>query len=309
MNNIYFPKVSVGILTYNSTQYLPKSLDRILAQDYKNIEIIILDDCSQDDSFMQCVEYAKNHSNIQVMKNAFNLGVYGALNVLLEKCSGEYFFWAALDDDWSDNFISDCIASIQKSKASAAMGIVKNIWDVSTVPLTEYIYTDLNSKFNHWKLIKSIISAKDFLGNPISYNQFIHGVVNSKIAKKLFTVDEDIWIHEELLVCAMANMEGLCFAKNAYHINLHSIIPLSVRHPKFAKRKFSKKNYFLGLFKFVFLVIKFREVSFIRKIELVAAIGLVLKNRFLVNMMKYKIALYENLKKWGLLGEKNASSM
>ena len=66
MNNN--PLVSVIIASYNSGQYITKCLDSLLNQTYKNIEIILVDDGSQDRSAEMCDKYATMYSNIKVVE-------------------------------------------------------------------------------------------------------------------------------------------------------------------------------------------------------------------------------------------------
>ncbi len=95
MNN---PLVSIIIPVYNLEKYLPKCLDSVLAQTYKNIEIIPVDDGSTDNSAEVLKEYAKSDSRVKpVFKE--NGGVSSARNCGIDNSNGEYIYF--LDgDDW-----------------------------------------------------------------------------------------------------------------------------------------------------------------------------------------------------------------
>jgi len=92
------PLVSILITTYNSEKYIKECLESILNQTYKNLEIIIIDDCSKDNTLNILKEYKDNR--IKIYSNKHNLGISKNLNKGLNKCNGEYI--AIMDsDDWS----------------------------------------------------------------------------------------------------------------------------------------------------------------------------------------------------------------
>lgn len=97
-------KVSVIIPVYNTKKYLRKCVDSVLAQTYDNLEIILVNDGSTDDSGALCDEIAKGFNNIQVVHKV-NGGLSDARNAGMAVATGEYTCF--LDsDDWMDE---DCI--------------------------------------------------------------------------------------------------------------------------------------------------------------------------------------------------------
>ncbi|HIK58508.1 MAG TPA: glycosyltransferase family 2 protein, partial [Nitrospinaceae bacterium] len=69
------PKVSVCIPTYNYAKYLPEAIESVLKQSYDNYELIIVDDCSTDNSANVINEYAKKDQRIVFKNNDHNLGM------------------------------------------------------------------------------------------------------------------------------------------------------------------------------------------------------------------------------------------
>lgn len=92
-------KVSVIMPVYNVAPYLRQSLDSVVNQTLKEIEIICIDDCSTDDSWEILQEYALKDNRIILLKQEFNQGPGAARNRGLDIASGEYIMF--LDpDDW-----------------------------------------------------------------------------------------------------------------------------------------------------------------------------------------------------------------
>lgn len=97
------PLVSVIISTYNGEKYIKKAIESVLNQIYKNIELIIVDDCSTDKTLEIISEYHKKDRRIIILKNETNMGSYKSLNKAIRTSKGKYI--ANLDDDdfWIDS--------------------------------------------------------------------------------------------------------------------------------------------------------------------------------------------------------------
>ena len=89
------PKVSVLLPVYNAEQYLKECIDSILRQDFEDFELLILDDCSSDESVNIIKSYSD--SRIRFERNDVNLGISRTRNKLMSLARGEY--WALSDND------------------------------------------------------------------------------------------------------------------------------------------------------------------------------------------------------------------
>jgi glycosyltransferase involved in cell wall biosynthesis len=90
------PKVSIVIPVYNGSNYLKEAIDSALAQTYKNIEIIVVNDGSTDNGATEKI--AKSYGKKIRYYSKENGGVATALNLGIEKMKGEYFSWLSHDD-------------------------------------------------------------------------------------------------------------------------------------------------------------------------------------------------------------------
>lgn len=95
------PKVSIVIPVYNGERYVKYAIDSALAQTYKNIEIIVVNDGSTDGTDKILKSYG---DKIRYIKKK-NGGVSSALNLALEKMQGDYFSWLSHDDTYEPNKI------------------------------------------------------------------------------------------------------------------------------------------------------------------------------------------------------------
>ena len=90
--------VSVIMSSYNSINTIEEAIESIINQTYKNLELLIMDDCSEDGSFEKIDYYKNKFENIRVFRNKKNLGLTKSLNLLIENSSGEYIARQDADD-------------------------------------------------------------------------------------------------------------------------------------------------------------------------------------------------------------------
>lgn len=103
------PLVSILIPTFNRAELLKKALESAINQTYKNIEIIIGDNHSEDNTEDVCKQYASIDKRIKYYRHNENIKLAGNGNFLVNKISGEYFIWLN-DDDWlSLDYVEKCI--------------------------------------------------------------------------------------------------------------------------------------------------------------------------------------------------------
>jgi glycosyltransferase involved in cell wall biosynthesis len=95
--NKKIPKVSVMVVVYNSERFIEECLDSIIAQEYKNLEVIVCDDASTDKTPELLKKYLVN-SKLKIYFNKENLGITGNCNKALSLCTGEYVCFFAGDD-------------------------------------------------------------------------------------------------------------------------------------------------------------------------------------------------------------------
>ncbi|WP_299776494.1 glycosyltransferase family 2 protein [uncultured Formosa sp.] len=114
MDSIKLPLVSIMIPTYNQANYIGKTIESALIQDYANLEIIISDDCSPDNTEEICEKYLKVNRKIKYFRNKTNLGrVKNYHTTLYNRAKGEYVLNLDGDDLLIDkSFISSGINRI-----------------------------------------------------------------------------------------------------------------------------------------------------------------------------------------------------
>ena len=142
------PLVSIVIPNYNHASYLPERIDSVLAQTYPNYEIIILDDCSTDNSREVIERYRGNNHVSQIVYNEQNSGgVFKQWKKGITLARGD-FIWIAESDDKSDPLFLETLVRCFTNYDNLALAFCKSLlfdgkgktWTMDTEGLNEGVY-------------------------------------------------------------------------------------------------------------------------------------------------------------------------
>lgn len=165
--------ISIIVPVYNTESYLRNAIDSVLRQEYKNWELILVDDGSTDGSGRICDEYSENDSRIRVLHKS-NSGVSDTRNKGLEIAKGEWIFFLDSDDNLFPNSLSNMIE--WSKDADMVVGVfLMNITD----PQRQFQERDSKAK----KFIDKIVDAKGFVKSMINKKLSIAPTVFPKLYK------------------------------------------------------------------------------------------------------------------------------
>jgi glycosyltransferase involved in cell wall biosynthesis len=152
-------KVSIIMPAYNACASITIALDSILKQTWSNIEIIVVDDCSTDETVTLVENIAKNDSRVILVRHKVNSGAYSARNTAIKYATGHYITNHD-SDDWSHpQKLSIAVKALQENKA--LIGVFSN-----------WVRVDSNLRFQGWRhnegLIEPSISTLLFRREALS---------------------------------------------------------------------------------------------------------------------------------------------
>ncbi|MFO7800591.1 glycosyltransferase family 2 protein [Rhodohalobacter sp.] len=176
------PLVSAVIPTHNRAEILERAIQSVLDQTWENIEIVIVDDASEDETPQLLESLSDKHKNLKVIQNSTSKGASASRNIAIKNAEGEYI--AGLDDDdiWRPNRIELLMEEFQEGYSA----------------VTSNDRMDFGEKEIVWKK-KPIITLHDLL----FYNQVGNQVLTKKeYLQKIGGYDEslqsaqdyDLWI-------------------------------------------------------------------------------------------------------------------
>ena len=157
-------KISIIITAYNAEKYIKDAINSCLKQTYNDIEIIIVDDCSMDNTSDIIHQFQSEDNRIYVIHNVRNLGCGMSKRIGIEKARGEYFI--LLDsDDWLDiHFIEYAVKNALQTGADIIMG--------------EYVKYNSDNEPTIIKIQPEILTGNDKL-----FKQQAHITANNKLIR------------------------------------------------------------------------------------------------------------------------------
>ena len=199
-------KVSIVLAVYNSEKYIARCIDSLCKQTYTNLEIIIIDDGSTDNSAKICSDYRDNDKRISLYCPGDNNVSY-ARNYALGKISGEYVTFIDADDWCEKTYMEDLVASIEENDA-----------DISISEYFEHV-KGKRIKRNLRDFDNSLTDKKNGINNLLAFfaERNIFTACWGKMYKTCIVKENDILFSERAIVNSdiLFNMHYLLFCKKA----------------------------------------------------------------------------------------------
>ncbi len=156
------PLVSVGIPCYNRPEGLRRTLECITCQTYKNLEIIISDNCSPNSDVERVGrDFAEKDSRVRYIRQIKNNGAAHNFKYVLQAATGEYFMWASDDDEYAFDFIERCLDVFSSSENLVCVSCLVDRFESkeSQKYLLSYdYYSNIGkSTYNRLKEVSSIV--------------------------------------------------------------------------------------------------------------------------------------------------------
>jgi glycosyltransferase involved in cell wall biosynthesis len=256
--------VSIVIATYNGSNFIYEQLSSILEQTYKNIEIIVIDDCSEDNTINIIKDtFDKNKfRNFHIFKNIVNVGPTRSFEKGILKSKGEYLFICDQDDIWYENKIetyldvekntnADIVYSnsiiiknnhitgsifpapqnfktlfgiLSHNNARGATIMIKKLFLEKIIP-----FSDLYDK---WIFLVGCLYGKiEFINRPLQLYRIHENNYNAgrfrcrSKSKLLYKIKSNIEFYMNLLAFVQSNKDlNVCFCQNDVLMNISNII-------------------------------------------------------------------------------------
>lgn len=160
------PLVSIGLPVYNGEQFLRQTLESLLKQTYKNLELIVSDNASTDSTGAICEEYAGSDQRIHYYRNAVNCGGAANMDRVFDLSSGGYFMWASDEDYWAPDYVSSCMEVFVESDKIILAGSWSTFVDAETeeIILTDKGFSTVGlSISDRFKLHKQVIHSGTYI--------------------------------------------------------------------------------------------------------------------------------------------------
>jgi glycosyltransferase involved in cell wall biosynthesis len=144
------PLVSIILPTHNGSRFIKKSIESCLSQSYKNLELIVVDDCSTDDTDVIVEEYIKADNRVKLIRNQKNLKLPLSLNKGFDAASGEFLTWTSDDNYYSDHAIETMVDFLIHNQDHVLVYSNYTIIDENDQIVGEKKFHDVNLSMVKW---------------------------------------------------------------------------------------------------------------------------------------------------------------
>ena len=186
-------KIDILLATYNGSKYLSEQIDSLINQTYKNINIIVRDDGSTDNTVEIIEEYEKKDSRVRLLSdNLGNLGFVRNFEELMKNSTSEYLMFSDQDDIWYNN------------KVETSYKRIKAIEEKNGKSCPILVHT--NSKImNYETRTKSLFisdCAKNSSFENSFFNFFVQGstmLINGSLKREALPFSKEVYLHDRYL--------------------------------------------------------------------------------------------------------------
>jgi glycosyltransferase involved in cell wall biosynthesis len=277
--------VSVGMPTYNRPEGLRRTLECITQQTYKNLEIIVSDNCSPGNETEKVVrEFMEQDDRIQYYKQEENKGAEYNFKFVLKKASGEFFMWAADDDEWEINYIERIITLFKTTEDN-----------IVAINLEAQYVDEIGEKFDFlaegqgfYTFISEskIYRLKNLLNN--NYGNLIYSIYRketlNKIENLIFTYNEIPFMLQIVQYGNWKVIPDIGFYKRTT-IETYS----QAKWEMCGGRLFHSKNSIMAYFIRSFYSFKYHSIAFRNIITSINSLTLTIKYKLLLKIFVTKI--------------------
>lgn len=195
MSSEQTPLVSIAMCTYNGEQFIREQLESLIAQDYQNLEMIIVDDCSTDSTYAILEEYSSAHESIKLYSNSKNLGFKRNFERALKLCNGSFIALCDQDDIWFSNKISTYVEQIDQYSLV-----------YSQVELINEQGQKLDEKFPSVNLLEGRCHLSLLFGNCVTGHACM---LRKEILRYALPIPQGVKLHDHWLALVAAASQGI----------------------------------------------------------------------------------------------------
>ena len=132
------PAISIGLPVYNGARFLPQALDSLLGQSFSDIELIISDNASTDETQRICADFAMRDARVRVVRQIENIGAMRNWNFVAREARGKYFKWSSASDYCTRDMLARCFVAMEADTDIVLCYGQTCLVDEETGKLTEY---------------------------------------------------------------------------------------------------------------------------------------------------------------------------
>lgn len=224
------PKVSVLIPAYNYAHYLSEAIDSVITQSFKNFELIVIDNCSTDNTEEIVNAYMKDDNRVKFVRNDENIGMYRNYNQALLLARGEYIKFLNADDKFESTILEKFVNTLDTDPTISIVTSYRQYFGSKN----DILISPFQGKVESTEAILSSLEKGNWIGEPTTVmfrkSNLNLGLFDTNL--KMFA-DFDMWIrhlqaghiciHPEVLsYFRIHDEQGTCHLNQTSIMHLHN---------------------------------------------------------------------------------------
>lgn len=194
--------ISIAIATYNGANFLKEQIDSILKQTIQDIEIVVCDDCSTDNTLDLLQEYASKDLRFHIYQNDKNLGFKKNFEKAISLCNGDYIALSDQDDIWGKNHLELLLCAIKdKSLACGNSTLIDKDGKSLGMTLKYQESLDYIPKNNLKKALSIFLFRNPYQGATM--------MINNRMKEIALPIPDGVDYHDTWLASVACFLDGI----------------------------------------------------------------------------------------------------
>ncbi len=222
-------KISIVLPTYNGEKYIKKSIESVIYQTYQNWELIIVNDCSKDNTLEIITNYAEIEPRIKVISNEINKKLPASLNVGFSAATGDFFTWTSDDNVYHIDALEKMVNIMEQDHNIDMVYADFNVVDLEG-NLLRHVYTKSPDELRFENVIGACFLYQRSLAEKIGhydttlflaedYEYWIRAYLNGKIRHVSETLYDYGWHDKSLTATRMVEINKATYKAKKKHEN------------------------------------------------------------------------------------------
>lgn len=238
--------ISIVLPIFNGQEYLAQTIEMVLASYYTNIELICVDDGSNDESASICMQFVARDNRVKFYKRKINGGVAECRNTGLKFCRGDYICFVDQDDIIEPNFYAKLLYDILENESDIVISNIGHYIDgrkkvTNTIQHNRIIINNEKDKLLKWLLLDDAVDVKpeDTVSKTVWNVMFSRKLLeNNDVQFERMIANEDDWLF--LVRCVQVAKTVYLEKETLYYWRVHS--SQTTQNPRYIPEYCSKRK-------------------------------------------------------------------
>lgn len=189
------PIVSVCIPSYNYAHYIGTAIESALQQTYADLEVVVIDNCSTDDTEQVVARYMAADPRVRFLRNEENVGPRENLNRCLRHAAGDYIKVLCADDLLAPTCLEECVRMLEENSTASLVATGRRVINGAGELLRNEAWFLRRTTLDGSKAVRECLLAGNFIGEPSSVMFRRSDIRRGFDTLYRQSIDLEMWLH------------------------------------------------------------------------------------------------------------------